>query len=529
MSQQANRAVKTAVVGITAAALLALCGCDGSSSKADRAVQDARVTLQTLSIGGSNVGGGAPAATRKKAYEEVVRSLSGLSPTKPTQKATVSALLARGHAGLAELEVQKATTAEAEVLRATLLVQTGLDQWLQQSSTASALGQFDITGASGEIDAKVAELKAQLGAATEALRQSESEQARLNEQIAGNRQQASAARDQENQIRQQMVSADEVRRLELLEQAGTHRRQADELEQKAGYLEAELVKVKPETDSKRREVSRLETTIRLMNQTRTGLEDKAAATRKAAAEAQADAEQARAKLDERLSALDAARQQATEPWTQAAELYSKAASTIQQGGGVNKDKGLDRAAYLQLAADAHWALSRSSAGYAALMNRLAMIDGLGGGSGGDFAGRAQSAQQQADAERQQAAELYQQAVDALGGVQQPMPEGENGNADGQGGGESLANRLDTLRKKIAVVNGDEPAADEAAPAAEDGATDDGTGEDGMGEGAPAADDAAGMNDGAGATDEPAAGDAPEDHGGDAGSGDEPAGDEEPQK
>lgn len=252
----------------------------------------------------------------------------------PGQAAAANLLLARGHAGLAEISAQDAASLEARSLGLVPAARVALDQWLALNAAADAQAAFNPAPEIARIEAQIAERQ----------KQADDQRAAKDRQLAVIRglekqsddlaAQVRSMREQEVALRASALNASETRRLEILTEVNRLRREADQVEMQAANLIAQAALEKPKADEMQARIDEYTLQAQLLGEERETVrkrgQDLAAAAQAARTEARAAADRIAsivAEIEAARKAVDAPTEAAIRGYTQAAAAARKAVNS----------------------------------------------------------------------------------------------------------------------------------------------------------------------------------------------------------
>lgn len=360
---------------LKAAALLAACTLGLSLAACDRADPiQAEIDRVSIGLDAISTSGGNPLPSveqRRRVYEWSINRLTGRSsprnavestiadperelkpphagrqatnvpdpaPTNPPavdsrnpgQAAAANLLLARGHAGLAEIAAQEAARLEAVALGKVPAVRVALDQWLSLNAAADALALYDPAPEIARIESQIAERQRMADEQRAAKDRQLGVVRDIEKQAADLNARARALREQEAALRASAAGQSEVRRLEILTEATRVRREADALEKQAADRLAQAALEKPRADEMQARIDEYTMQAQLLGQERETVrkrgQDRAAAAQAARDEARAAA----ARLNTLVAELEAARKEADAPAEAAVRGYLQAVSAARK-------------------------------------------------------------------------------------------------------------------------------------------------------------------------------------------------------
>lgn len=248
----------------------------------------------------------------------------------PGQVAAANLLLARGHAGLAEIAAQDAATLEARSLGLVPAARVALDQWLALNAAADAQAAFDPAPDIARIESQIAERQ----------KQADEQRAAKDRQLAvirGLEKQAEelavrvrSMREQEVALRATASNASETRRLEILTEVNRLRREADQVEKEAANLIAQAALEKPKADEMQARIDEYTLQSQLLGEERETVrkrgQDLAAAAQTARTEARAAAD----RLASIVAEIETARKEVDAPTEAAIRGYTMAAAAARK-------------------------------------------------------------------------------------------------------------------------------------------------------------------------------------------------------
>lgn len=443
----------------------ALAGCGGSDT--DAALEEATITLNALGASGS-----VPLAAtndRKAKYQAVIAKLKSVDDdASGAAAAAAQLLLARAHAGLAEMSAGETAAAESAWLDRTTLARLTFDRALSQRAVSQALASFDPTKELADLDEQIRQREQEAAEARQAQQTQQQLVDKINADAAAATAKAEAERVREAEIRAGMQGASETQRAAILEQAREVKRRGDEFEKQAANLAAEAAKEAPEIASIQAQIDKLNRQVELLRVAKQALRARAEASQAQAAEA---AREARQTDDEVTALLAAVRQSGEEAATlteQTIQIYRTAIAAANKAAGTGASNELKananiaRGNYHQSVGDVLAAHARGQLANAQLLSALAA-----GSQPGVTAAQAAEARAAFDQTRSAAYQAYTEAADLFSRA--------SATGDLKTRLESLSERMRKLNEALApAASPDAPAdapAEPDAPPADDAPAD----------------------------------------------------------
>ncbi len=455
-----------------AAALLAACALAASLSSCGRSdpVQE-EIDRVAIGLGAISTSGSTPLPSvenRRQVYQWAINRLSGrggsinmegvktdggssvsaVTSSNTGQAAAANLLVARGHAGLGEIEAQEAARLEASASYKISPILTALDQWLTLNVSADAYAAYDPAP-------ELAAIEQQIGAkqklADDARAAKDRQQAvidGLEKDSADAMGRSRALREQAAEIRGRATNVSETERLDLITEAVRVGREADQIEKDAATLLARVDVEKPSLEALQKGIDELSTQIQLLRADKDTVRQRSERSAEAAKNARDAARAAADRVMQLLGELTKAREALAEPTEAAIKAYSDAAGAARKAQSAKETKVQAYVAtgnYQHALADVLTTQARGQAAFAELLNRLASARPALPNAA-DLQGRATAATEAAKASRDRAKEALQAALTAYG--------------TGGGSGDTQE-RLDALERSLNDLLGNQPEAADA--------------------------------------------------------------------
>ncbi len=208
-----------------------LVGCDEKPDTLAKTIRDARNTL--VSISGA---GGVSAASeyREQAYGRVISTLQAASrdADRPGSIAAVNLLMAQAQAGQADIEAAKARAALGRMQMGLNDARAKLELYLSHRSLATSMASLDPTAPVKEFDSQIEMMGQSLRAIQEQTRRSGEDLAAANAEAEELRSQAQEVRARANTLVAEAMSLDGQARAERVSQASAVSREADGIEKR---------------------------------------------------------------------------------------------------------------------------------------------------------------------------------------------------------------------------------------------------------------------------------------------------------
>lgn len=232
-----------------------------------------------------------PAASRETVYEKINRTLGPVrSADDATLQQSAKMISAAAMEGLASVHGARATEMQETLLTTISRVRSIADQAQAQLSLAAALESFD---PAEEIDAQQSlaeEKEAEIHQAQNGRDRLQTKVEELRAEMAEHQTQRSTLRTQEAEIRSRALSAAGDERAEMIRQATTVQRAADEQAMSVALLEALVARHEPDLKAYDLEIGRLESQLRSLNDSVDEMRARLEVAREQAGSSRADAE-----------------------------------------------------------------------------------------------------------------------------------------------------------------------------------------------------------------------------------------------
>ncbi len=306
---------------------LAVSGCEREDAAGD-ALQKAHVKLASLSPFGTTLPAG---DTKLKAYNEVISTLKTAVDTgTETQIASASLLIAQSQMGLAEPQADRASEIERDVFNQLSSLRSDLSQYRMQSAGAEAAASYNPAKELAEIDRQDQERTAQVAKEQAAKGEIEKKVADLRAQAKAKLDESRARRQQAGALKQQVANQSATQGEQTLIESQKISREADALDVKAAQLEAQAATVAPQVVEIQNTIERLNKQKDLLGKERVDVGTRATASQKQASDLRAAA----AKTAEAIKTkADALHELIT---GELAETAKKAASGFSMASGTAK-------------------------------------------------------------------------------------------------------------------------------------------------------------------------------------------------
>jgi len=438
-----RRCFIAAATAIAAAVTLAG-GCDAGSD-AESALSEAQASLAALHEA-------RPPAPPEFIAETHARIRSTLSPALNTSndatRAAAQLLAGQTHTGDAEVAAARAEDLEAQAADLMAQAQTlagRLYAW--RHARADAAASYEPAGAVAEIDAAIADARAERDRLTRERRGLENEITELRASASEADQRADGFRQTEAERRAASIDLEGQPRLDAIEAVYDAQRRADDAVSEAAEYEARAAKLQPELDSLAKRIEGAESLVELLRTSRESLQSRQA---RQARTAQVDREQASivaSDLDGLLTELAEFRSgELDAAYQDALDSSQNAVSTLLRVGRDSAASPLWLAAAQHARADILASRAGARALYAQNLDLLAQLEPRL-----PYAGRlesdAKAARQLAEQDRADAASAFQSAA-------------SNYRQAARG---ASADRLRTLADRLEAAAAGEDRPDPAAP------------------------------------------------------------------
>ncbi|MEM1331213.1 MAG: hypothetical protein AAGG07_11690 [Planctomycetota bacterium] len=392
--------------------------------KGDIAIGEASALLQQLA---SEQGSLPPDGyAEQQIYRQVISTLQGAqSELDGDRKAAAALLTAKAQTGLGKIAASRALDQSRRVVDAVIAARGSLDGAVEAAAFADAAGSYRAADDLAEARAGIAKREREIETVKQARAQIEARVAEIRAEADANLDAARSVRDQEAALRLRLPEASPGEAERLLREARVFGREADALESEAERLRAEADSIAPEIAERGLDVGRLEGQIASLER---AMEHAQAREEAGKAESASARQRASELADVFAQQVTEARRIASEDlapaYDEAIQTLSSARSTAGQARSAMRKQS---SAAQGLASERAAALHRSAATAHAELARLLDAAGEAGTAVGDAAGFASMAtEQQAEADRiaGAAAEADREATDALvsAGAREPDPE-----------------------------------------------------------------------------------------------------------
>lgn len=350
-----------------------LSGCDGEDAD-QRALSAAGIKLEALSVAGAN-----PVAAvdhRRKALKGIVDQLSSVAGGSDTQNAAAANLLiARAKSGLGELAAGDAAEIERRFLSQVSSSRALLDQWISQHSVAAALGQYDPAKDLASLDKEMADRTAESNRLQAQKAQQESVVAGILSRAEQARAEAKQARDREATIRRQAEGQSQTARAESIKQATEAARAADAKDRQASELAADAAKEQPRVAELTNEADKLRRQVESLGKAKQDIQKRAADAKRQSSEATTEANAVGDKIRKALSDLDATREAAGSPTTEAVSQFTAASKAAKSASATAQRESKTSAlaaqgGFEQSKGEALATKARSLAAYSSLLQAM---------------------------------------------------------------------------------------------------------------------------------------------------------------
>lgn len=243
-----------ALAGTMALSLGVLAGCL-EEDVVTPTLRDASSRLESLGAPGSAVPGDEFRMTEYRAVISALRPVA--SEGNEAQNAAAALMIARAEQGLAELPLIELSQVNQRLYDLAAELRGELNVWNTLNSLAETSASFSPEAELAELNTKIQERDAAIGAAQEA---SAKVQARVTELETQAEEAADAGvelRQQETELRSRATAMNPIEAQPLHEQAAKVRREADAFEMKAEQLLAQADTIRPEITDAQLEVDKL--------------------------------------------------------------------------------------------------------------------------------------------------------------------------------------------------------------------------------------------------------------------------------
>lgn len=350
MRNMLTRFNRGCVLACGAAAVLLLGGCDRTDEVA-QAIRDSAAKLEIVASVGN-----APSASvthRESVYREVISRLQGVSERGLRgQNAAAQLLLARAHAGLGEIEAEAVAERERRATNLLTPIRAAHNRWLVLNALADSLEQYDPSDDLAELERRVAEIDAEIGAARAHRRDVEQRVADLERRMREADERAEPHREREAALRAKSIDASATERAELFEEARKSRRLADAQDRIVAELAAEIALVRPQIDGAQTLIDGLNNRRALLVESRNQLRRYAEINAEQAAETRAEAAVVAEQIHRQLAELSGFRGEIPGMYDEALRAYDAAIGAARRAQRDSDGEGRIQAS-LTLAAHQH--------------------------------------------------------------------------------------------------------------------------------------------------------------------------------
>lgn len=414
------------IIALSAGLAMGLTGCDRDDA-ASSALREAQNNLSIVS----------PA---QATYDKVLTGLQPVSQSgAPSQKAAASAMIAQAHAGLASTPVAAADEVEQDTLAAIVQLRALHTQFLTASAMADAAGAYDPSAELAEIDKSMAERNQELATLEQNKSELDNQIRQLETQATQLLEQGKAKRAEAAALKGQVANQTATRGEELMKQARDLDREADGLEVQSATLEAQAAKIRPDSEQAALDIARVTEQKKLLDEAKSQVNDRAAASRAEAAEARAAAQKVSEDIKALVDATNAQRQsQLTQSAEEAINRFEQAAAAAQQSvqDGSAAAGHMAAGSHQQSLGDLYWSRAQGLSAWSQMLESLTQSKPAVSGSDGF--------KTDADAAAAQAKDMLDKATAAY-----EAANGSYQNAVQTGGGPELQERIDRLNQLLA--------------------------------------------------------------------------------
>lgn len=426
--------------------ILAACGAAcglaacGGSDPANDAVQQAALTINTLSLGGANPT--PDIELRLAAYRKIVSDLQPhTSASTPATASVASILVARAHMGLGSYEADAVAAAELQARDLLRAVRLQFDRYVAEQAQAASADAYDPAPYLADLDRQIQEKDAEIAAAWANKSALDKALAELEEKAAAASSLASQQRQLETRLRQRAINASAVEQADLIGRANEHKRAADARDKEASLLRAQAAQRAPEGIALQAEIDRLTAQRKLLDEAKAEIRAFAKASDDRAAASRAAAMEAAAQVSRLVGDLAKLRAGIPERAERAAEAFDRAAQAASAAGRVGGESAttamLAEAQAKHAKADLMFTRARGLHAYASLLQAMADATPPLPDSAA-FASQAGAAKAEAD-------KLAAEARELLAEVQETYA--------GAGGRGDVADRLQRLAASMEELTG----------------------------------------------------------------------------
>ncbi|MCA9278537.1 MAG: hypothetical protein H6815_07745 [Phycisphaeraceae bacterium] len=298
--------VRSAGLVVSATLIAGLVACDPKEDTAGNIIKAAQLKLSELAPSSIN-----PLLTHEEQisqFSSVAQTLQQVASSGSTaQKNAANILIARAHLAAGEPHAQQATELERQMLDMASEIRGYAATWEQQSSRAETLSSYDPTKELATIDTELKEAMQRTADRNERLAELKSELQQVEAQVQLALQRAKDERQTEATLIGQSNRASGQTALDYFEQATTHRRNADLLEQQAGGLSAKAEALTPQVDQIVIEIDSLGSLREQLNQAKEAVRKRQESSRSQAAEARELANAAQSQIKSLVGQVQAIR------------------------------------------------------------------------------------------------------------------------------------------------------------------------------------------------------------------------------
>ncbi|MFI4896469.1 MAG: hypothetical protein ACIARR_01445 [Phycisphaerales bacterium JB059] len=294
---------------VIAGGVLVLGGCDGGDA-AETAVHEASIVLKTgaaadVASRGASTNADSLAAYRERRLNEALQTLDAHVGEGDGAFAGAAAVLASvAENGLAIEHEAELISALRELSNRQTVVRGVLGEWWKHHAIAASSATFDPKDSFDELNRLTSVLEEEIQQVRQSKAALDEKINALDEQIAEAMAQADAQRNQAAQIELESSRAAPAERPALAERVREHTRRADSYEFQAQRLQTRAGQLRPDAAEKGRHVERLQTQLRLLEDSRQQITEQQQTSADDAAAARRAARETEGLLFERSAALN---------------------------------------------------------------------------------------------------------------------------------------------------------------------------------------------------------------------------------
>jgi hypothetical protein len=438
-----------------------LSGCDRESAEA-KLVKSAAINVHSMTGGGASP---APTKEQDKNFKAVVGSIQPVAQSQASEKGAASLILSSAQTGLGSQPLTQAIEREREAAGHVEQAFAKLSAWSLHRANAQSAAAFDPTEQLAQFAANKSKAAADAQRLTGTRAQVQREVDDLKAKAKAKNSAADAEMASYTALADQAQKSSATAGLSILEQARLIKRKSDQLRKEGGDFEAQASKVEPRLSEIDVELTRLANQQKDLTDAEARVQQRHAAAKQEATEADTAATVLANELDKQVADLTDLRTKALSAAYQSAQdSFGRASASAKAAGtDLRASSKVSEGIAQQTIGDVLFSKARGTASYAQLLEALGNTKGLPNAA--DYTTKAQASRKEQLEAAKAAAEAYSNAKNAFSSA--------GGSAEAKERLEKVGQQLEALNAvasgasadmaaALAKIKAGQPAADPSA-------------------------------------------------------------------